>query len=106
MDEVAVDLADADDRQMRMEQMPASPVLGDRVGWVADPSGEIKSREGARTDAAGASAETMDEAGYVPRGQDVRRWLLINGRCDWRGVGHKHWFERLFEVQCAATTVD
>jgi hypothetical protein len=73
MDEVAVDLTDADDRQARMEEMPAAPVLGDGIGSVADPSGENESRERTRADAAGASAETMDEVGDVPSGDDVRR---------------------------------
>ena len=73
MDEVAVDLTDADDKQVRMEEMGAPPVLGDGIGSVADPSGEIESRERTRADAAGASAETMDEVGDVPGGKHVRR---------------------------------
>jgi len=92
MDEVAVDLADAGDRQVRMEEMPSAPVLGDRVGRVAYPSGEIKSRERTRADAAGASAETMDEAGNVPGGQDVRPGRFINGWRDWLGSRHRQWF--------------
>ena len=83
MDEVAVDLADAHDRQVRMEEVPAAPVFGEGVGGIADPSGEIERAEGSGADAAGASAETMDEAGDVPRGQDVRPSRLINGCRDW-----------------------
>ena len=93
MDEVAVDLADADDRQVRMEQMPSAPVLGDGVGRVADPSGEIEGRERTRADAAGAAAETMDEAGDVPRGHQVRPCLRINLRGDGRRGGHARWPE-------------
>lgn len=90
MDEVAVDLADADDRQVRMEHMPATPVLGDGVGSIADPSGEIEGRELARADAARASAETMDEAGDLPRGHHVERGAWISRRGDW--LGERHWF--------------
>jgi hypothetical protein len=93
MDEVAVDLTDADDGQMRMEEMPAPPVLGDRVGSVSYPSGQIKSREWACTDAAGASTESMDEAGDVPGCRHVRSCLWINLRDDWGGERHLRWFE-------------
>jgi len=101
-----VDLTDADDRQVRMEEVPATPVLGDRIGRIADPSGEIESCERPCADAAGASAETMDEAGDVPRGEDMRADRLINGRRDWLGERHWFWFVRPFEIRCAARVVD
>jgi hypothetical protein len=106
MDEVAVDLTDADDAQIRMEEVPAPPVLGDGIGSVADPSGEIESSEGARANAAGASAETMDETGDVPSGTDIRTDRWINVWRDWLGGRHWFWFARPFEVRCAALTVD
>jgi hypothetical protein len=89
MDELAVDLTDADDRQVRMEEMPSAPVLGDGVGSIADPTGEIEGRERAGADAAGASAETMDEAGDVPRGHHVGRGQLINRWRNWLGERHQ-----------------
>jgi len=76
-------LPSKDDRQVPMEEVPAAPVFGEGVGGIADPSGEIERAEGSGADAAGASAETMDEAGDVPRGQDVRPSRLINGCRDW-----------------------
>jgi hypothetical protein len=89
MDEVAVDLTDADDGQMRMEDMPAPPVLGDRVGSVSYPCGQIEGRKRARADAARASTETMDEAGEVPRGHHVQRGAWISNRGDWFGERHQ-----------------